>query len=80
MMGALLCVTLFAMVIAPYCTGIMHQADLYKLGSLCVFIPAFYFLAWRKNSLVAAILIPVIQIFSGLMFASYINSLPMTCP
>lgn len=73
-------VTLLAMVIAPYCTGIMHKADVYKIGSLCVFIPAFYLLAWRKSSLTAAALIPVVQIGSGLAFANYLNSLPMSCP
>ena len=78
--GAVSVVTLLAMVIAPYCTGIMHKAGLYKIGSLCVFIPAFYVFAWRKNSLIFAILIPTLQIICGWMFAGYLNSLPMGCP
>jgi len=72
--------TLIAMVIAPPCTGIMHKADTYKISSLCIFLPAFYVLAWRRRSVVAAILIPIVQISANIIFINYINSLPLGCP
>lgn len=73
-------VTLVAMVIAPKCTGIEQQANFYKIVSIVVFSVAYYFLAWRRQSLIAAIAVPMAQIALGWWFLGYINSLPMSCP
>jgi Na+/melibiose symporter-like transporter len=80
LMVALALVTIFAMVIAPPCTGIMQKANLYKIISLCVFLGAYYLLAWRHRSMTAAMFLPALQIVSGLLFTSYLNSLPIGCP
>lgn len=80
LMGTLALVTMFAMVIAPPCTGIMQKANLYKTISLCAFLGTYYLLAWRRRSLTACILIPALQIISGLLFASYLDSFPLGCP
>jgi hypothetical protein len=63
----------------PYCPEIIHIEGAYKIGSLCIFIPAFYFMAWRRFSSTAALLIPLVQLASGFAFASYINILPKIC-
>lgn len=73
-------VTLIAMVIALPCTGIMPKADTYKIVSVFAFLSAFYLFAWRKRSLIAGILIPCVQIGSGFLFMTYLNSLPVSCP
>lgn len=78
-MTALAALTLFAMVIVPPCTGIMQKVDTYKIASLCFFPGAYYLLAWRRRSMVAAVLLPVLQILSGVLFASYLNSMPLNC-
>jgi Na+/melibiose symporter-like transporter len=80
LMAALALVTLLAIVIVPPCTGIMQKADTYKIASLCFFLGAYYLLAWRSRSVIAAVLLPASQILSGLLFASYLNSLPLGCP
>lgn len=80
LMAALAVVTLVAMVIAPACTGIMQKADTYKIASLCFFVGAYYLLVWRRRSVIAAVMLPASQILSGLLFASYLNSLPLGCP
>jgi len=72
-------ITLIAMVIAPRCSGIEQQADAYKIVSICVFSGAYYLMVWRRQSLTAAIALPVSQIAVGGAFLSYINNLPMTC-
>jgi hypothetical protein len=72
-------ITVLAKVKTPYCPEIMHIEGVYKIGSLCIFIQAFYFLAWRRFSLTAALLIPLVQLASGFAFASYINILPKIC-
>lgn len=79
LMLALAFITLVAMVIAPPCTGIMQKADAYKIASLCIFLGAFYLLVWRRRSLFAAMVLPASQILSGLLFASYLNSLSLDC-
>ncbi|MES2095734.1 MAG: hypothetical protein V4459_03170 [Pseudomonadota bacterium] len=77
---ALAVITLVAMVIAPYCTGIPQKAQAYKIASLCVFLPAFYLFAWRQKSVIVAILIPGFQLGAGILFMNYINTLPIGCP
>lgn len=72
--------TLIAMVIAPECTVIGQQANAYKIISIVVFSVAYYLMAWRRPSLIAAIAIPVAQLVLGWWFLGYINSLPMSCP
>jgi hypothetical protein len=80
LMAVLAVVTLFAMVLAPACTGIMQKADTYKIASLCFFLGAYYLLVWRRRSVIVAALLPASQILSGLLFASYLNSLSLGCP
>lgn len=80
LMVVLQAVTLLAMIIAPKCTGIGDRASLYKITSIVVFSMAYYILALRRASLVAAIIIPLVQVALGWWFLGYINSLPMTCP
>lgn len=77
---ALQLLTLIAMVVAPECTGIGEQANTYKIVSIIVFSVAYYLLAWRWRSWIAAVAIPGAQIALGWWFLGYINSLPMTCP
>lgn len=72
-------VTLLAMVIAPECTGIGDRVSLYKITSIIVSSMAYYLLALRRASLLAAVIIPLGQIALGWWFLGYINSLPMTC-
>ena len=71
--------TLLAMVIAPQCSGIMQLADRYRFESILLFSVSYYFLVWRKVSLIAAVVIPAVRIALGWLFIRYINNLPMSC-
>lgn len=80
LMVALGLMTLFTIVIAPPCTGVMQKVNFYKIVSLCVFLGAFYPLVLRRRSVIAAIVLPTSQIIAGLLFISYLNSLLLGCP
>ena len=73
-------ITPLAMVVAPHCTGIPQKSAIYQIGSAILFPVAFYFLAWRRESIIAAVVIPVAQIALGIAFLNYISSLPLGCP
>lgn len=79
LMIALALMTLFAMIVAPPCTGVMQKANFYKIVSLCVSLGSYYVLAWRRGSVFAAMLLPASQIISGLLFINYLNSFPLGC-
>ena len=73
-------ITLIAIVIAPWCSGITQMADAYKVASVLVFGGAYYILVWRRVSLIAAVAIPAAQIAMGWFFLGYLNGLPLGCP
>lgn len=78
-MAGLAVITLLAMVIAPECTGIAAKADVYKIISTCAFFATYYLLVWRRGSVMAAVTLLASQVASGLLFVSYIDSLPLGC-